>query len=108
MGGDFIGGNNVVSIFVYSIIGLWIYFLPALHALWKKRRNSGAIFALNLLLGWTAIGWIVALVWSLKNDSEPTQVIVQRSTAPTAYCSGCGKPLEQTAQFCSSCGKQNL
>ncbi len=97
-------GGDVVSSIDFFVIGLWIYFLPALHALWKKRRNRGAIFALNFFLGWTLIGWIVALVWSLTNDSEPPQV-VQRSIAPTAYCSGCGKPLEQTAQFCSSCGK---
>ena len=26
-----------------------------------------AIFALDLLFGWTLIGWVVALVWSLTN-----------------------------------------
>lgn len=95
--------GDAVSGIVISIIGLWIYFLPALHALWKKRRNSGAIFALNLFLGWTLIGWVVALVWSITNESEPTRVV--QEITPAAYCSECGKPLNPTAKFCSSCGK---
>ena len=47
---------------------LFFYFLPSLEAALKRKRNTAAIVALNLLLGWTLIGWIVALVWSLTND----------------------------------------
>lgn len=50
---------------------LWLlvvaYFLPALNALLKRHRNGGAIFVLNLLLGWSGLGWIIALVWSCTN-----------------------------------------
>lgn len=42
------------------------YFLPAMIAWTNGRRNTSAIFALNFFLGWTLIGWVVALVWSLK------------------------------------------
>ena len=96
-GGDAGGG------FLLLILVSALYFLPTILG-WKK-RNRAAIVALNFFLGWTIIGWIVALVWSLTTDAEPTQVIVQRAAAPIAYCSGCGKPLEPIAQFCSSCGK---
>jgi ABC-type sugar transport system permease subunit len=44
------------------------YFLPFAIAFNKKRANSGAIFALNLFLGWTLIGWVVALVWAMKDE----------------------------------------
>lgn len=44
---------------------LVVYFLPAIIA-WNYRiRRSGAIFTLNLLLGWTFIGWAGAFVWSV-------------------------------------------
>jgi Superinfection immunity protein len=33
---------------------------------------SPAIFALNLLLGWTFLGWVAALVWALTNSSVKT------------------------------------
>jgi hypothetical protein len=44
------------------------YFLPLAIAFNKKRANTGAIFALNLFLGWSLIGWVVALVWALKEE----------------------------------------
>ena len=44
------------------------YFLPFAIAINKKRANSGSIFALNLFLGWSLIGWVVALVWAMKEE----------------------------------------
>jgi ABC-type sugar transport system permease subunit len=44
------------------------YLLPFAIAFNKKRANTGAIFALNLFLGWSLIGWVVALVWALKEE----------------------------------------
>ncbi len=45
-----------------------LYFLPTIAG--RKKRNRYAIFVLNLFLGWTGIGWIIALVWALTLDSE--------------------------------------
>lgn len=49
------------------LVGLLIaaYFAPAIIAARRRHAQAGAIFALNLLLGWTFLGWIAALVWSL-------------------------------------------
>ena len=47
-----------------------MYFAPSVIAWTYNRRNAGAIFALNLLLAWTGLGWIVAFVWSLVIDIE--------------------------------------
>lgn len=41
------------------------YFLPTIIALLRRHHNSLAIFFTNLLLGWTALGWIAAFIWSL-------------------------------------------
>jgi Superinfection immunity protein len=48
--------------------GFVLYFLPSIMALARSKQNLLAIFLLNLLLGWTAIGWVVALVWTVKAD----------------------------------------
>ena len=50
--------------FIFAIAIIMIYFAPALVAYNKKKRNAGAILTLNFFLGWTMIGWIVALVWA--------------------------------------------
>ena len=47
------------------IAALLFYFLPTLVATHRNHHQYLAIFALNLLLGWTGVGWIVALIWSL-------------------------------------------
>jgi hypothetical protein len=45
-------------------IGLLFYFLPAFIAGMRGHQNGAAIFVLNIFLGWTFVGWVVALVWA--------------------------------------------
>ena len=51
-----------------AIIAAAGYFLPTIIALARRKANTCAIFALNLLLGWTFVGWAVALVWALTHE----------------------------------------
>jgi hypothetical protein len=57
-------------LFLFPFFGLpfVLYFLPSIIALARSKRDTLAIFLLNLFLGWSVIGWIVALVWAAKND----------------------------------------
>ena len=48
--------------------GFVFYFLPSIVAFARSKRDATSILILNLLLGWTAIGWVIALVWSLRAD----------------------------------------
>ncbi len=50
------------------IIGIVIYFIPTIVAFAKGRRNKIAIFCMNFFLGCIFIGWIIALIWALKED----------------------------------------
>jgi hypothetical protein len=43
------------------------YMLPWAIAATRGKSNSGAIGWLNLLLGWSLIGWIVALVMACNS-----------------------------------------
>lgn len=45
-----------------------LYMLPWFVALGRHHKNSPAIAALNLLLGWSIIGWIIALVWAYTDN----------------------------------------
>jgi len=45
---------------------LWVlYFIPSVVAFLRGHRSKVAILTLNILLGWSGVGWIVALVWAL-------------------------------------------
>ncbi|WP_082671958.1 superinfection immunity protein [Chryseobacterium sp. JAH] len=63
-------------ILILSII-IIPYFLPTFIAYSRKKTNAGAIFALNLFLGWSLIGWVVALVWALSDQ----QIIINSTTS---------------------------
>lgn len=61
---------HLLAFFFFPIFGCGIvlYFLPAVIAFGRSKRDAGAIFVLNFFLGWTAIGWVIALVWALRQD----------------------------------------
>ncbi|WP_429911133.1 superinfection immunity protein [Glycocaulis sp.] len=50
-----------MEILVLLLVG---HFLPTIIAVARGHHNGFAIFLTNLLLGWTLIGWVVALIWS--------------------------------------------
>ncbi len=64
--------------FLAMCVGL--YFLPAIIG--SKKHNATAILAVNVLLGWTVIGWIVALVWALSEGPVPGGVPATYPNAP--------------------------
>ena len=54
-----------------SIVMLLVaYFVPSIIAMLRRHNNAAAIFALNFLLGWTILFWIIAIVWSVTNDTR--------------------------------------
>lgn len=59
---------GVIGAFTMIALALGFYFFPTIIG-WKK-RNVMAIFVLNLTLGWTLIGWVVALIWAVTVDQE--------------------------------------
>jgi len=59
-----IDGDLIVSI-VTGIILMCIYFLPTIIAVAKDHKQMPALVVINILTGWTFIGYLIALVWSL-------------------------------------------
>jgi len=49
---------------LYALIAF--YFLPTIIAFIRNQTNKISILVLNLLLGWTLLGWVVAMVWAFK------------------------------------------
>ncbi|HLY01870.1 MAG TPA: superinfection immunity protein [Candidatus Cybelea sp.] len=73
---------------VFMAIGAAMYFLPTIIAVFQHRTNVALIAVINTLLGWSFIGWVVALVMALTKDAQPVQVVhVQQQMAymPTGY-----------------------
>jgi hypothetical protein len=61
----------VLPVFVVLVISAaLVYFIPTIVAYLRRHKKTVAIFFVNLCLGWTAIGWIWALVWAFRNPKK--------------------------------------
>jgi hypothetical protein len=97
----------------FLIIFWLLYFFPTFNALFMKKRNAAAIIALNFLLGWTVIGWIFCLIWSMTKDPQPVNVVQQlgvmaAARQPNNFCTRCGRELSYFERstgmaWCSVC-----
>ncbi|MGP8251147.1 MAG: superinfection immunity protein [Terracidiphilus sp.] len=54
-----------------------LYFMPSYIG--RKKRNAGAIFLINLLTGWSVIGWIIVYIWA--RTEEPAQGVASQPQA---------------------------
>ncbi len=59
------------------------YMLPWAIAATRHKQNTGTIAALNLLLGWTGVGWIISLVLACLAD--PVQYIASPHVAASYH-----------------------
>ena len=50
-----------------GLLLLGLYAVPSLVAWHRQHHNRTAILLVNLLLGWTVLGWIGALIWASTN-----------------------------------------
>jgi uncharacterized membrane protein (DUF485 family) len=53
---------------LFIIFILVIYFLPSIIG--YKTNSASGIILLNLFLGWTFLGWVAALIWSVSAKKE--------------------------------------
>jgi len=66
----------IIPIIIGILLLIVVYFIPMIVALMRNHRNKVSIIVVNILLGWTFIGWVIALVWSLTQPHEQTPIIV--------------------------------
>ena len=50
---------------IHLLFLIALYFLPTLIAGARHVNSRPGIFLVNLFLGWTCIGWFVALIWAI-------------------------------------------
>ena len=83
----------------FLLFVMLMYFLPSIIA--HQKRDFRGIFILNLLFGWTVIGWVVALVWACAGDvRQPVFALA----GPARYCGRCGAMIAGV-HFCPSCAR---
>ena len=68
---------GVIFVLIIIVIILCIYFLPTFVAFSRHHQFKWIIFLINLFTGFTFVGWIGALIWSLIDTDQSTKVYIQ-------------------------------
>jgi hypothetical protein len=50
------------------LIVLVLYFLPSVVAIVRKVTHQGSVVVINLFLGWTFVGWVIALAMACRTS----------------------------------------
>jgi hypothetical protein len=57
--------------FVVGGFILTFYFMPTVIASLRHSQHTGTIFIVNLVFGWTVLGWLAALIWAIVETPKP-------------------------------------
>ncbi len=60
---------------ILFLIGTAVYFLPTIVGTVRRVPDRGVLVLVNLLLGWSLIGWVVALVMALRSPATGDVVL---------------------------------
>lgn len=78
-------GYGAAAVLLFVVLA-GLYFLPTIIAAGRKVPNAGSVFVLNLFLGWSLIGWVVALAMAARSvpQTHNQNVYVRQPFAPPA------------------------
>jgi hypothetical protein len=68
---------------VFCAVAAFVYFFPWLIAWSRYHPQQVPIFLFTLFLGWTGVGWVIALVWSTWHFAPDRPAAVRHATPRT-------------------------
>lgn len=97
-----INGNiEIILIFLFLLAS---YLSSSINAWSRGHKDRKAVLALNLFLGWTAIGWIGSLIWSFTGPNLKKERLKESYTSKT--CPHCAELVKIDARVCRFCQRE--
>src|SRR5450432_969152 len=76
-------GTMSGSILFLGLVGLFLYLLPTIIGMMRSHKDLPAIAMVNIVFGWSVVGWWIPLIWSLADPAgrgRGTQTVVINTT----------------------------
>jgi len=115
---------NSGSAYIFLLVVGILYFIPTIVAINRNMHNKGSIIVVNVFLGSTIIGWVVALAMACGTNKSvqgeafsyappPSNLPPPDSGIDLQHCSKCGMELTHVGNstkkgaygWCVSCKK---
>lgn len=101
--------------FSFFVAAPALYLLPTYEAWKKQHSNLTAIALVNIFMGWSLLGWVVAVVWAYKKPESTNTiappVIPEFTPSPPPQpqreikkCPFCAEDVLVQAIKCKHCG----
>ncbi|WP_416778203.1 superinfection immunity protein [Xenorhabdus budapestensis] len=87
-----------------GIAAINVYFFPVYVAYRKIHSKTYFIAFINLITGWTVIGWLGCLAWAMSERDEAEQVTTNTGEK-LKNCPYCDELIREKAAFCKHCRK---
>jgi hypothetical protein len=87
-----------VSEILVIIVLIGLYILPSIVEYNRNTKYTSGIVLLNLFLGWTLIGWLGALIWSVSAKEISPDVKKYK-------CKHCNHQSNENSHYCPRCAR---
>lgn len=79
------------SLVVAAVVVFVFYFVPTVVAVARQHPNTAPIVVVNVLLGWTLVGYAVALAWAFLAIDRDRYPVRRRRSLGHQFDSGPGQ-----------------
>lgn len=109
--GTYEGPLNAFGKFIsaaFFVFAPSLYFLPTFEAALKKQPNVTSIAIVNTFLGWTLVGWVVAMAWAHRSHEVAAKADDVSPKKNMKACPMCAEDVLAAALVCKHCGHKFL
>ncbi len=83
---------------------LALYLLPTIVAYVRRVPNKGSVAIINVFLGWTIAGWVIALAMAARSRQTPGPDLDRH---PMRECPYCRSNIRADATVCPYCQRES-